>query len=134
MGAKNMQILVLGGGVGGVVAANVLRKKLGKEHEITLVDSRSEHRFQASYPWLMMGWREPHQIVRKLNSRGIEYCPLQPKPFIELDCVPCEGIDDCCDRYEHNRHEQHENNREDSFLSERFPLQAAAPFFFVSLT
>ncbi|MCP8320965.1 MAG: tryptophan 7-halogenase, partial [archaeon] len=31
-------ILILGGGIGGVVAANALRKKLRKEHNIIVVD------------------------------------------------------------------------------------------------
>lgn len=71
-----MNVLVLGGGIGGVVAANVLSRKLGREHEIVLVDRRTKHRFSPSYPWLMMGWREPHQITRNLNllnKKGIKY-------------------------------------------------------------
>ena len=32
------QILILGGGIGGLVAANELRKKLGREHKIILID------------------------------------------------------------------------------------------------
>lgn len=71
-----MNVLVLGGGIGGVVAANVLSRKLGKKHEIVLVDRRTEHRFSPSFPWLMMGWREPHQVTRNLNllnKKGIKY-------------------------------------------------------------
>jgi len=71
-----MNILVLGGGIGGVVAANVLSRKLGREHEIVLVDRRIKHRFSPSFPWLMMGWREPHQVTRNLdllNKKGIKY-------------------------------------------------------------
>jgi sulfide:quinone oxidoreductase len=67
--------LILGGGIGGVVVANALSKKLNKEHEIMLVDKRSEHRFAASYPWLMMGWRDPHKVIRNLNlleKKGIK--------------------------------------------------------------
>ena len=37
------QILILGGGIGGLVAANKLRKKLGKEHKITLIDKNDKH-------------------------------------------------------------------------------------------
>ena len=71
-----MNVLVLGGRIGGVVAANVLSRKLGKKHEIVLVDRRTEHRFSPSYPWLMMGWREPHQVTRNLNllnKKDIKY-------------------------------------------------------------
>jgi sulfide:quinone oxidoreductase len=71
-----MNVLVLGGGIGGVVTANVLSRKLDREHEIVLVDKRTEHRFSPSFPWLMMGWREPHQVTRDLsllNKKGIKY-------------------------------------------------------------
>ncbi len=71
-----MNILVLGGGIGGVVAANVLSKELSREHKIVLVDRRAKHRFSPSYPWLMMGWREPHQVTRNLsllNKKGVKY-------------------------------------------------------------
>ncbi len=71
-----MEILVLGGGIGGVVAANVLNRKLGKKHKIVLIDRRTEHRFPPSYPWLTMGEREPHQVVKDLsllNKKGISY-------------------------------------------------------------
>lgn len=71
-----MNVLVLGGGIGGVVAANVLSRKLSRKHEIVLVDRRIKHRFPPSYPWLMMGRREPHQITRNLNllnKKGIKY-------------------------------------------------------------
>lgn len=71
-----VRALVLGGGIGGIVAANVLNRKLGRQHEIMLIDRRTEHRFPPSYPWLMMGWREPHKITRNLNllnKKGIKY-------------------------------------------------------------
>jgi sulfide:quinone oxidoreductase len=71
-----MKVLILGGGIGGVVAANVLSRKLGRDHEIVLVDRRTEHRFSPSFPWLMMGWREPQQVTRDLNllnKKGIKY-------------------------------------------------------------
>ncbi|MFQ5878674.1 MAG: NAD(P)/FAD-dependent oxidoreductase [Dehalococcoidia bacterium] len=69
-------VLILGGGVGGLVAANELRHRLSKEHRIIVVDREREHRFQASYLWLMVGWRKPAAISRDLaalNRRGIEY-------------------------------------------------------------
>ncbi len=69
-------VVILGGGIGGLVAAHELRRRLGREHHIALVDKEAEHRFQASYPWVMMGWRQPSQISRPLQSlikRGIDY-------------------------------------------------------------
>lgn len=68
-------LVILGGGVGGLVAAHELRRRLGPEHRIVVVEREADHRFQASYPWVMMGWREPAQIsrpLRSLNQRGID--------------------------------------------------------------
>jgi len=69
-------IVVLGGGVGGIVAANRLRKKLSREHQVFLIDRRSQYEFTPSYLWVMLGWREPNQIMKdlsRLNKKGISY-------------------------------------------------------------
>lgn len=69
-------ILILGGGIGGVVAANELRGKLGSGHRITVVDRSAKHSFAPSYLWVMLGWREPGKVEKNLsllNKKGIEY-------------------------------------------------------------
>lgn len=69
-------ILILGGGVGGVVAANTLRKLLPKEDRIIMIDREQEHLFAPSLLWLMIGDRKPHKIARpleRLNRKGIEF-------------------------------------------------------------
>ena len=68
-------ILVLGGGIGGVVAASRLRRALPREHRVLLVEREADHLFQPSLLWLMLGWRTPDQIRRpiaRLARRGIE--------------------------------------------------------------
>lgn len=62
----NKTILILGGGTGGVVAANVLRKLIPKNHQIIIIDQNDTHFFKASYPLLLIGKRQPQQIIRKL--------------------------------------------------------------------
>ena len=72
-GAKT--ILILGGGVGGLVTAVSLRKKLPSDHRIILVDREREHLFQPSLLWVMTGARRAGQIVRplaRLKRKGIE--------------------------------------------------------------
>jgi len=72
--AKN--IVVLGGGVGGLVASNKLRKKLSKEYQIFLIDRRAQFEFTPSYLWVMTGWRQPNRIMKdlsRLNRKGINY-------------------------------------------------------------
>jgi sulfide:quinone oxidoreductase len=68
-------VLVLGGGIGGVVAASRLRKLLARKHRVVLVEREADHLFQPSLLWLMLGWRTPDQIQRpitRLTRRGIE--------------------------------------------------------------
>lgn len=74
MGGK--RVVILGGGVGGVVAANRLRKALGKEHQVTVIDQTHTHSFAPSYLWLMVGQRKPEGISRelgRLERKGIEF-------------------------------------------------------------
>ncbi|MBI3131775.1 MAG: NAD(P)/FAD-dependent oxidoreductase [Acidobacteria bacterium] len=72
-GAKT--ILILGGGVGGLVTAVSLRKKLPSAHRIILVDRKREHLFQPSLLWILTGARRAGQIIRplaRLKRKGIE--------------------------------------------------------------
>lgn len=68
-------VLILGGGVGGLVAARELRKNLGREHRIVLIDRERDHLFAPSLLWLMVGERRAEQIRRPLAGlarKGIE--------------------------------------------------------------
>lgn len=62
--------VILGGGVGGVVTANELRKRVGDEHRIVLVDRESRHVFWPALLWLQVGLREPDKIGRDLATLG----------------------------------------------------------------
>ena len=70
-------IVVVGAGVGGVPTAYELRKKLGKEHRVTLVGSSPFFEFTPSNPWMAVGWRKPEQtrveLHDPLESKGIQY-------------------------------------------------------------
>jgi sulfide:quinone oxidoreductase len=68
-------ILILGGGVGGVVTAALLRKKLPRQHRVILVDREARHVFAPSLLWLMTGSRRAETISRpltRLTRKGIE--------------------------------------------------------------
>ncbi len=59
--------IVLGGGVGGLVTAHELRNRLGKEHQVILVDRQEKHTFWPSLLWLQVDLRKPEGIVRELS-------------------------------------------------------------------
>jgi sulfide:quinone oxidoreductase len=68
-------IVVLGGGMGGAVAAKALRRLLPREHRVVLVEREATHRFQASLLWVMVGQRQASAISRPvsaLDRHGIE--------------------------------------------------------------
>jgi sulfide:quinone oxidoreductase len=68
-------VLVLGGGVGGLVAAHELRKDLPRPHRVVLIERSTTHLFYPSLLWLMIGQRTAQDIRRPLATlaqQGIE--------------------------------------------------------------
>lgn len=68
--------IILGAGVGGLVAANELRKRCAKTDQIILVDQSATHLFAPSLLWLAVGDRTASQIqrpTRELLRHGIEF-------------------------------------------------------------
>ena len=61
-------ILILGGGIGGIVAATRLRKALPSQHRVVLVEREARHIFSPSLLWLMVGLRGAEQISRTLPA------------------------------------------------------------------
>jgi len=69
------RVVVLGGGIGGIVAARTLRKRVPEDVRVLLVDRDQSYTFAPSLLWLMTGDREPGQISRgreRLARKGIE--------------------------------------------------------------
>jgi NADPH-dependent 2,4-dienoyl-CoA reductase/sulfur reductase-like enzyme len=72
---ESKTIVVLGGGVGGVVAARRLRASFPPGDRVVLIDRRPEQSFPPSYTWVMTGERGPAAITRDLRSlrrKGID--------------------------------------------------------------
>ena len=78
-------VLILGGGIGGLVAANELRRLLPNEHRIVLVEKNSRHAFAPSFLWLMTGDRQPGQITRDVRQLV--------RPGVELILAEAQAID-----------------------------------------
>lgn len=70
-------IIVMGAGIGGLPAAYDLRKALGKEHRITVINATDYFQFVPSNPWVAVGWRKPERITvplrGPLEKRGIDF-------------------------------------------------------------
>ncbi len=67
MANRRKQIVILGGGSGGIVAATKLGRELGASHDVTLIDRRSDHVFMPAFLFMMVGQRRPEDITRKLK-------------------------------------------------------------------
>ncbi|RIK11392.1 MAG: pyridine nucleotide-disulfide oxidoreductase [Acidobacteria bacterium] len=57
-------IAVLGGGIGGFLAARRLRKELPSRDRVLLIERDREHAFQPSLPFVLSGRRDPAAIER----------------------------------------------------------------------
>ncbi|MEX0800979.1 MAG: FAD-dependent oxidoreductase [Dehalococcoidia bacterium] len=69
-------IVILGAGVGGLVAANRLRRLLPSEHRVVLVDRNVLHTFAPGYTSVMLGDKRAANIsrdLRRLERKGIEF-------------------------------------------------------------
>lgn len=55
-------IVVLGAGLGGMLAAYEIRALLDKSHQVTLVGEGPRFSFTPSNPWVAVGWRAPEKI------------------------------------------------------------------------
>jgi sulfide:quinone oxidoreductase len=58
------RIVVLGGGVGGTLTANLLDKELGSEAEITVIDPTGMHDYQPGYLYAALGQAKGHWLSR----------------------------------------------------------------------
>ncbi|MEX1137777.1 MAG: FAD/NAD(P)-binding oxidoreductase [Bacteroidota bacterium] len=65
---EDKTVVILGGGVGGIVTANELRRKLPPGHKVVLVEKNTAHTFAPSFLWLMTGDRKADKITRPLRS------------------------------------------------------------------
>lgn len=70
-------IVIVGSSTGGLPMAYDIRKHLGSEHTIKVVNAVEEFTFVPSNPWVAVGWRKPEDISFKLEPylmrKGIEF-------------------------------------------------------------
>ena len=70
-------IVIVGAGIGGVPCAYEMRKKLGKDHRVTLVGSSPYFEFTPSNPCIAVGWRQREDtrvpMRAPLETKGIQW-------------------------------------------------------------
>ena len=88
-------VCVLGGGIGGVVAATRLKKRLGAQARVILIDKSAYHVFQPSFLNVLAGKREPDQIKKRLDrlqKKGVEFINAEVTEIIpERNLVKVAG-------------------------------------------
>ncbi len=62
------EVVVLGGGVGGTVVANLLDKALGRDVHVTVVDPTGMHDYQPGYLYVALGQAKGHWLTREERS------------------------------------------------------------------
>jgi sulfide:quinone oxidoreductase len=82
---RGQTVVILGGGVGGLVAAAELARRLASPHRIVLVERSARHAFAPSFLWLMTGDRRAAQITRDLRALV--------RPRVEVVAAEARSID-----------------------------------------
>jgi len=71
------RIVVMGAGIGGITQAYELRKALGSDHEVAVVNDTDRFEFTPSNPWVAVGWRDESKITvllpELMKKHGIEF-------------------------------------------------------------
>jgi sulfide:quinone oxidoreductase len=78
-------VIIAGGGIGGILAANELRQRLTAEHRVLLIEKNPVHAFAPSFLWLMVGKRQEDKVCKPLASLL--------HPGVELVLGRVEGLD-----------------------------------------
>ena len=70
------KIVVLGAGLGGVIAAYEIRNAVRREDDVTVINETDFYQFVPSNPWVLVGWRDREDIivdlVAPMKKRRIE--------------------------------------------------------------
>src|SRR5512146_283259 len=64
---KMPRVVVLGGGLGGTIAAYELAAELRRRADVMLISDRAEFSFVPSNPWVAVKWRKPEEITVELG-------------------------------------------------------------------
>lgn len=80
-------VVIIGGGTGGMAAARSLRKRLGREHRVVLIEEKPQLTFQPGFLWLMVGRRQEEDISRSTADMKANGAELIHGKALNLDTV-----------------------------------------------
>ena len=86
------RVVVLGGGVGGTLAANLIARKLKRaigrqEARVTVVDATGRHTYQPGYMYIAMGNEKPERLVRSEKSLLDDNVDLVVDKVVRIDAA-----------------------------------------------
>ena len=89
-------IVIIGAGTGGMPCAYEMRERLGKTHDVTLINAVDYFQFVPSNPWIAVGWRQrdatTFPIKPYLEKKGIGFIG-QPVTRIDAEGNAVETAD-----------------------------------------
>lgn len=94
---KKPRVVVLGGGLGGTIAAYELAADLRGRAEVMLISDRPDFSFVPSNPWVAVNWRKPEEIT-------VELAPVMARKGIGFSSAGAKRLHPAEDRIELNDH------------------------------
>lgn len=79
------RVVVLGGGVGGTLVANLLSKDLGREGKVTLVDPTGMHVYQPGFLYVALGQANGRWLSRDVRTLLRKDVGLIVEPAVRID-------------------------------------------------
>ena len=86
LAGRSPRIVVLGGGLGGTIAAYEIADAVRGRAELTLVSDKTAFSFVPSNPWVAVRWREPQAIQ-------VELAPVMARKGIDFLSVGARRLD-----------------------------------------
>lgn len=79
------RVVVLGGGVGGTLVANLLDRSLGRDVEVTVVDPTGMHDYQPGYLYVALGQASGHWLSRDERTLLRKNVDLAVEEAVSID-------------------------------------------------
>ena len=85
------RIVILGAGLGGVMAAYEIRKAVRPQDHVTIINETNYYQFVPSNPWALVGWRDRKDIIvdleKPMHKRHIDLIVGKADKVLAADCL-----------------------------------------------